>query len=216
MANVAATIARNGVWMRPRLVDDSVSRELRGTASTRPADDKTRDFDWTTVPDRQELPLNPAAVAAAQDGMYRVVNTIAGTGNILFDSDMEISGKTGTAEAAALSVVSRDAYGKIQYDGGKPRAVLVSPSLPDDVNKLAPWYLGFPEIDAHKKPIVAFKHSWFIGYFPSKHPRIAFAVLVEYGGGGSGAAGTIANQVIKACVDHGYAQIDSTPHDVGM
>ena len=92
--------------------------------------------------------------------------------------------------------------------------MLVPPSLPEQINPSAPWYLGFPEVDAHHRPIVAFKHSWFIGYFPSQHPTIAFAVLVEYGGGGSGAAGTIAKQVIDACVHHNYATLDMTTHEL--
>src|SRR5208282_6562453 len=62
MANVAATIARNGIWMRPRLASD----EDVAAATTRP--------------DVVDLHLAPEAVAAVREGMRRVVNGEAGTG----------------------------------------------------------------------------------------------------------------------------------------
>lgn len=41
-------------------------------------------------------------------------------------------------------------------------------------------------------------HSWFIGFAPADDPQIAIAVIVENGGYGSGAAATVAGQVLKA------------------
>ena len=42
------------------------------------------------------------------------------------------------------------------------------------------------------------KHAWFIAFAPTDEPRIAVAVLVENGGGGSSVAGPVARQVIDA------------------
>lgn len=41
-------------------------------------------------------------------------------------------------------------------------------------------------------------HSWFIGFAPAKHPKIAFAVLVENGGYGATVAVPIARKVLEA------------------
>ena len=42
------------------------------------------------------------------------------------------------------------------------------------------------------------KHAWFMGFAPAEDPKIAVAVLVENGGGGSPVAGPIARAVIDA------------------
>jgi penicillin-binding protein 2 len=42
------------------------------------------------------------------------------------------------------------------------------------------------------------KHAWFIAFAPADAPRIALAVLVENGGGGSSVAGPVAREVIDA------------------
>ena len=86
MANVAATVARDGVWMRPRL--------MVRDADARPAGSDT--------PDRVNLHLSPEALAAVKEGMYRVVNTRAGSGYAARREDVDIAGKTGTAQAGAV------------------------------------------------------------------------------------------------------------------
>jgi penicillin-binding protein 2 len=216
MANVAATIARGGVWMRPRLVSDDISRQLRAIAQQRPATTASTQPQnvspsWMDVPDRAPLNLSPAAVAAAQEGMWRVVNTFAGTGQVLFREDLEVSGKTGTAQAAPFWVPLRDARGKIIMNGSVPAKRFLRPSTTTQPNSEAPWYLGFDEMDK-KTARVELKHAWFIGYTPSHAPRIAFAVLVEYGGSGGTGAGGIAKQIIAACIKHGYVPVDSEMH----
>jgi penicillin-binding protein 2 len=203
MANVAATIARNGFWMRPRLVSDDVSRRLRAIAALHPSTQPS----WADLPDDAvDLKLSPEAVAAAQDGMFRVVNTIAGTGKELFRENLQISGKTGTAQAAPFSIAARDESGHIIFDGAKPKKFYPEPSTPQKPNPLAPWYLGFEENNSSELEL---KHSWYIGYAPSHNPKIAFAVLVEYGGSGGVAAGTIAKHIIDACIEHGYVPLDT-------
>jgi penicillin-binding protein 2 len=42
------------------------------------------------------------------------------------------------------------------------------------------------------------KHAWFIAFAPADEPRIAMAVLVENGGGGSSVAGPVAREVMDA------------------
>jgi penicillin-binding protein 2 len=40
------------------------------------------------------------------------------------------------------------------------------------------------------------KHAWFIAFAPVENPRIAIAVLLENGGGGSQFAAPVARQVV--------------------
>ena len=47
-------------------------------------------------------------------------------------------------------------------------------------------------------------HAWMIGFAPAENPKIAFAVLLEYGGSGGRDAGPIAQAILDACVEHGY------------
>ena len=42
------------------------------------------------------------------------------------------------------------------------------------------------------------KHAWFMAFAPTHDPKIALAVLVENGGGGSSVAGPIARKVIDS------------------
>ena len=41
-------------------------------------------------------------------------------------------------------------------------------------------------------------HAWFIAFAPVKSPKIAVAVLVENGGGGSSVAGPVARKVLDS------------------
>jgi cell division protein FtsI/penicillin-binding protein 2 len=209
MANVAATIARNGIWMRPRLVNDNIGRQLRAIIAQQPSTQPS----WTDLPDEGvDLKLSPQAVAAAQEGMFRVVNTIAGTGTALFRPDLEISGKTGTAQAEPFSIPVRDKFGKEIIEGSKHKRLYPDPSTPDHPNPNAPWYLGFPDTTGPPGKTVTtiqLQHAWYIGYAPSRNPRIAFAVLVEYGGSGGLRAGSIAQQIIDECIKRGYVSTDT-------
>jgi penicillin-binding protein 2 len=40
-------------------------------------------------------------------------------------------------------------------------------------------------------------HAWFAGYVPAEEPRYAFVVVLEHGGSGSTAAGTIARHLVE-------------------
>lgn len=176
MANVAATIARRGVWIRPHLL-------VSETAQIQ----------------KKDLGLSAAAIQAAHDGMVKVVNSQAGTGTILHRDDMVVAAKTGTAQAATFNVIVRDGQGKPVRDAnGRIVRKFFKPSTPDEPNPEMPWYRGGGNSGSE------LGHAWFIGFAPAENPKIAFAVLVEYGGSGGKDAGPIAQAILDACVEHGY------------
>jgi hypothetical protein len=115
-----------------------------------------------------------------------------------------VAAKTGSAQAPPLRMPRRDqigrpvrdARGRIIYD----TVALGTAAAP---NPLVPWYRGMgPEEDK-----VA-SHSWMIGFAPADNPKIAFAAMVEYGGGGSGAAGSVVTNILKACIEQGYLPVN--------
>ena len=179
MANVAATIARDGTWVRPSIV-----------AAVQQPD--------SAQPDRVVLPLDPQAVAEARRGMTNVVNGLGATGRSVQREDMKVAGKTGTAQAARFSVVIRDEKGNVVMEDGKPKRRDLEPSTPAWSNPEAPWYRGSGTNDAD------LAHAWFIGFAPADRPQVAFAVMVEYGGSGGGVAGPIATALLDAAIEEGY------------
>ena len=68
----------------------------------------------------------------------------------------------------------------------------------DHPNPAAPWYLGSGNSGTD------LAHAWYIGFAPRENPKIAFCVLVEYGGSGGITAAAVAHDVLAACVEHGY------------
>jgi len=193
MANIAATIARGGVWMRPKLVDDGVRVHPWKPHNAGPS--------WSNIPNRIDLQLNPDAVREAQHGMMMVTNDPAGTGRQLSREQVHnlfVAGKTGTAQAAPFRTPASDAEGRPLKDAdGQTIWVVHKPSLYGSENPLLPWYRGFDDGEN-------LKHAWFIGFVPADHPKLAFAVMVEYGGSGGAVAGPIARGVLEALVNHGY------------
>ena len=175
MANVAATIARRGIWIRPHLLTaESAQVEHR------------------------DLHLNPAAVAAAHTGMINVVNSAGGTGNLNRD-DILVAGKTGTAQAAQFGYLELDESGKPRRkEDGKVIRTFDPPSTPDVPNHKMPWYRGAGNSGSD------LGHAWFIGFAPANNPKIAFAVMVEYGGSGGHDAAPFVQVLLDACLEHGY------------
>jgi len=200
MAGVAATVARSGIWLRPSLLVDTLPPDkLRPT--TRP----------TSRPSRVDLKIPPEAIAMAQLGMWNVVHSPAGTGKMLKFDEVGACGKTGTAQAAQFMVPQLDANGspvpKLDAEGkpmldshGKPRMAMVPLEIStlDHPNPAAPWYLGSGNSGTD------LAHAWYIGFAPRENPKIAFCVLVEYGGSGGITAAAVAHDVLAACVEHGY------------
>jgi penicillin-binding protein 2 len=186
MANVSATIGRNGVWVRPRIVVDTSDIARPTTQPIKPLG-----------PDRRVLPLNPKALAAVQEGMYRSVNTRAGSGYEVSREGLAICGKTGTATAARFSIPIRDEKGKHLKDERGDLLYYLPPfSTRESPNPALPWYRGKTGERPH--------HAWFIGYAPRENPKVAFAIMLEYGGTGGHDAAPISRAVLDACINHGY------------
>lgn len=186
MANVAATIARDGIWMRPRLVEDGYTLNPVPTR------------DGTAVPDRIDLKLDKEALAAAKDGMIRVVNSETGTGPNGRMTEMLVAGKTGTAQAAEIKDPVRNPDGTQKRDEkGKLMFLPRTPAYADHETQ-TPWYRGWGEDGK------TLNHSWFIGFAPANDPQVAFAVMVQYGGSGGYLAANTARGILTACIEHGY------------
>jgi len=172
MANVAATLARDGMWVRPHLVADGP----------------------LAAAERRNLGLTREAVKAVRDGMKLVVNSRAGTGTeCRFETTgLIVAAKTGSAQAGKFSIPLRDEQGRIlrKEDGTIARRVFEPGELP--------WYQGVGDNHQH------LAHAWYIGYAPADNPRIAFAVMIEYGGSGGLVAGSVARDMLEACIEHGY------------
>jgi penicillin-binding protein 2 len=191
MANVVATFARDGVWQRPTLLD-APGYVIPGSEKLGPA--------------RVDLHLPPDAVRAAKEGMVRVVNSRAGTGPWVQRPDVLIAGKTGTAQAAPLSLIVRDAAGKpVRDKDGRPQREVIEPSTLEHANPRAPWYLA---TGTDNKDL---NHAWYTGFAPARNPKVAFAVMIEYGVSGGNTAGGVAKAVIDACVKRNYLPLDTTP-----
>ena len=79
---------------------------------------------------------------------------------------------------------------------GRPLYETPSISTPEDPNAQMPWYRG---TERHE-----LSHAWFIGFAPARNPKIAFAVMLEYGGSGGHDTAPIVRAMLDACIEHGY------------
>ena len=197
MANVAATFARGGIWMRPKLL----TGESAGVIYPHSAGDS------------RDMNLTPLALREVKEGMLNVVRLRhAGTGQEVHRPDFEVAGKTGSAQAGKFSIKLRDeADGHVIHESdangvegnGRPLRHFFEPGTKDHPSGLPWYYEGVGDGGQH------LAHAWFIGYAPADHPQIAFCVFVEYGGSGGAVAGAIARDVVEACVQHQYITVDS-------
>jgi len=131
--------------------------------------------------------------------MINVVNGPAGTGKILHRDDVLVAGKTGTAQAARFNLLRLDENGKVVRDeNGRPIRDFPPISTPEHPNTEMPWYRGAGNSGDE------LGHAWFIGFAPAQNPKIAFAVLVEYGGSGGTDAGPVAIAILDACMELNY------------
>lgn len=175
MANVAATIARGGSAIRPTLVLGQRNPMV-------------------------DLHLSRAAVAEARKGMFDVVNTDAGTGTMAWLPDVPVAAKTGSAQTSPLRINQLDELLRPMRDeNGKVIKIDIPIGRHDAPNPEAPWYRY-----TGSKEDVRPAHGWMIGFAPAENPKVAFAVLVEYGGGGGPAAGSVVRKLVEACKDEGY------------
>jgi len=54
-------------------------------------------------------------------------------------------------------------------------------------------------------------HAWFIGFAPRQNPKVAFAVVLEYGGSGGHDAKPVATAMLDALIEHGYLPRSGQP-----
>lgn len=189
MANVAATIARNGIWMRPQLLMPDENGKLPNIRAGA-----------ADVPDKVDLHLDPEALKACKLGMTEVVNDPSGTGTAAHMEEIVIAGKTGTAQASPFRVPRRDpvTHKPLHDEEGRTLYRTFEPSTHEKPNPEVPWYRGSGRNDSQ------IDHAWMIGFAPADDPKIAFCVLVEYGGSGGGAAADVVRAALESCIEHGY------------
>jgi penicillin-binding protein 2 len=171
-ADAYATLARGGIRLRPRLIDDGYSES-----------------------EPEDLGLDPSAVAEALHGLYEAVNNPRGTGHHVdieiddthhrFDhfnvSGVHVWGKTGTAEAPAITVREGD--------------------------PLYPWAIDDFNLPEGVRLLRKGDHSWFVvmvGPSSEGRPRYVISVIMEYAGSGGRVSGPIVNQIIHALRAEGY------------
>lgn len=184
MANVAATLARGGIWMPPSLLADQPAK----------------------AGERVDLKFDASAIEMVRRGMWAAVHTPSGSGNHIDERlPLEIAGKTGSAQAHKLTIALRDAKGDplLDENGNARYERLDQLSTRGNPNPEAPWYR---RTNSPNEAKVKVTHAWFIGYAPAENPTVAFAVFVEYGGSGGYAAGSVVAQTVQALVDRGYLQ----------
>ncbi len=174
-------------------------------------------------PPASDMGATPEQWSAIRRGIYGVVNDKDGTAHkyAQFENpDYVLCGKTGSAttasrptsfriryrqpneaqweEAVIPGRVKRDAEDRIKWD--YPGAIIDT----NGIEVVERWPRNPPENDEYA-------HAWFAGYLQSigangepqwnAPPRIAFAVLVEYGGSGGRVSGPLAKRVAAELID---------------
>ena len=125
IANEAATLARGGIWMRPRLLTSQTQLALD---EVNPRPDAMEQVD---------LKLDPQALEQAHTGMVNVVDGPNGTGKLKHPG-FTLAAKTGTAET-----------GKFPYKKGTLKPVYFGEDETD-----TPWYrTGKKETDKNSKQL---------------------------------------------------------------
>jgi len=182
-ANAFATLAA-GHYEDPTLLAND------GRPRRRIAVDRLDDFAWNTV----------------RRGLYRCVNELGGTAYSHARMDeLEICGKTGSAQCVSQIIRSRYTF---ETDAGTtasaeaPTIEAAREALDLDPNAkltdrkiLERW--PPPEPDDDEPPT----HAWFAGFAPYRDPKIAIAVVIEYGGSGGRTAGPVARSVFHALLE---------------
>ena len=174
IANVAATIARDGIWMRPRLLTQE-SQDALDAAHPRSG----------SVPDRMDLHLNPEAVAQAKVGMENAVDGKAATGKITHAAWLTLAAKTGTADTSILGLkINGERIKPVPRFGPETATPWYRATDREGKSVVHSWYMGYAPAD---HPQIAFC------------VLIEFAGV----GGGAG-AGPVASKVLEACEKAGY------------
>ncbi|MGB0799064.1 MAG: penicillin-binding transpeptidase domain-containing protein, partial [Planktomarina sp.] len=126
-----------------------------------------------------KLDVDPKHLALVQKAMFGVTNVPGGTAfrrRIVAD-DMQMAGKTGTAQVRQITAAER-AAGVIR-------------------NEDLPW--------ARRD------HALFVNYAPAHDPKVAVAVVVEYGGSGGAVAAPIARDVTLFALSGKMPDVEAYP-----
>lgn len=172
------------------------------------------------------LPDSPEHFAAIRRGMYEVVNDPEGTAYkyARFDHDRyALCGKTGSATALAQPIAYRVFYET--EDGGQAYKLIPERAALPAVERFEYEYPELKRIEGTAEPAAwwppevvtaeqrekeKYAHAWFGAFLQPKgmdglpdwstEPRIAFAVLVEYGGSGGRVSGPLAAKVADVII----------------
>ncbi|MFQ5590980.1 MAG: penicillin-binding transpeptidase domain-containing protein [Phycisphaerae bacterium] len=169
------------------------------------------------------LPVEPEQLAAIKEGIYGVVNDPSGTAYRdahFVQSGYALCGKTGSATAhpwpTAYNIPYLDAEGhrhSTVVRAGTRRQAIADFTADHPRATLDPAEVEVADRWPHEPPPYGERHShaWFGGYLQavdagrkpvwSKQPRIAFAILVEFGGSGGRTSGPLAKKVAKELLD---------------
>ena len=153
----------------------------------------------------------------ARRGLFRCVNEAGGTAfRYARLEDLEICGKTGSAQCVARAVEQRFTF-ELE-DGNEEFAV--APTV-----EAAREILGLPQSTRCRKHKVLKRwppprpehnepptHSWFAGFAPYSNPKVAVAVIVEHGGSGGQTAGPLGRAIFEAMLESSadYLTTDAT------
>lgn len=181
------------------------------------------------------LPVKPEHWRAIRTGLFRVTNqpgaTAYRTAHLVRDG-YALCGKTGSATVGPWAVAYAIPY--TSPKGTELTAIVSANSKREAVERFAIEYRGtefardeveackyWPPLSAgRRRPTKADQqeHAWFIGYLQAVDragqplhevaPRIAFSVLVEFGGSGGRVAGPIAVKVAETMLDTLGAGLD--------
>lgn len=153
-------------------------------------------------------------------GLYRCVNEEGGTAFKYSHMDaVQICGKTGSAECVPRVIERRYSFDVPVGDGKTETRSIEAPTIEAarewlgissnvkcirrDITKRWPEpesaqaESAGPDGAGAKIPT----HAWFAGFAPYHHPRVAIAVVIEYGGGGGSTAGPAAKSIFEAILD---------------
>ncbi|MFQ5423704.1 MAG: penicillin-binding transpeptidase domain-containing protein [Phycisphaerae bacterium] len=157
--------------------------------------------------------LTPEDWSLVRRGLYRCVNETGGSAyRWARMNDIEICGKTGTAQSVPRVIrwqftFKPDTPGAATPSVSAPtveaaREQLALPASARVLSRKVVEVWPPPVADRSKYPT----HAWFAGYAPRSNPRIALAIVVEYGGSGGRTAGPVSRAVFRLLLDdpHGY------------
>ncbi len=142
--------------------------------------------------------------AMTRRGLFRCVNEEGGTAfKYAHMPELEICGKTGSAQCVPRITRRRyvferpGASGRMEIVASTVEAAREALELPSTARCIGRKPVEkWPPFDPERHEVPT--HAWFAGFAPYRHPVLAIAVVVEFGGGGGATAGTAAKQIFQA------------------